>query len=722
MSADPIKSKGTLEPSPTLVSSLHPGALSSVVSPAFDTLDQTLKSTPSPLPKKRDADEELKILTTDLLLNLGEEGKKALSKMPIRKRAEAIRLGTINRQNMLAYLSWSPDLQELYSQMSPKGQRSCFEIPEAERQQFIRDCTSLPNSPELLHQFSTLLGVVENTILNKGKLTDLSYSKNIQYHERFWKIQQILHRYDRNNLGVQEKLTYDILDHFLGDYLGCLSFEYGSLESPIQPFVPYPVNQLFGVQNNLPDYMEKNIHRVVDKKSAERYVFSLFRSVKFQNWIDELRLRERNGVTPPRFIIEEALEQTKQFVLVPPGENILFTSLKKKLQTLPLSESEIHRIEKITLHRIETEVYPAYQELIGFLEEQWKRATADAGVWKFPNGAAYYAACLSYHTTTNLSPTEVHELGLKEVERIEGEMQQILDQLGFKNQSIADSMRSLGQDARFLYPETEEGKNQSFADFQSIFEKIQNKLPELFIQVPKDHLQIKEVPELKRKAGAFAYYKPGNAKKLRPGTFYVNTHEIKALTKFNMPTLAYHEGIPGHHLQTVRAQLSELPIFRKIFPCSAYKEGWSLYCEKLAAEYEFITTPYDHLGRLQYELMRAARLVIDTGIHSKQWTREKAIHYMMETTGQNEWSVKNEIDRYIVLPGHACSYQIGMIKLLELRQKMKEQCGQTFDIREFHEFVLQNGAMPLSILENHLNELQALEAKSASNPAPHLIK
>jgi uncharacterized protein (DUF885 family) len=362
------------------------------------------------------------------------------------------------------------------------------------------------------------------------------------------------------------------------------------------------------------------------------------------------------------------------------------------------------RIEKMALDAIRTNVYPAYRELIAFLEGQKGRSNNDAGVWKFPNGKAYYEHALRYHTTTSHSPDEVHALGLSEVARLQKEMRQILDRIGYKALGFRNAMQAVAKDPRFLYPDTDLGRKQIIKDFQTIFDQSKDKLPELFSRLPKAELKIESVPEFKAKTAPVAYYEPGDLKGVRPGVFYANTHDVGNQTKFTMPTLAYHEGLPGHHLQIALAQeIPNLPTFRKVVTFTAYVEGWALYCEKLASEFGFTTSPEHDLGRLQFELMRAVRLVVDTGIHYKRWSREQAIAYMMGATGQNEGEVAVEIDRYIVIPGQACSYKIGMAKLLELREKMKHRLGLAFDIRKFHEAVLENGAMPLSILEDYIN-------------------
>lgn len=558
--------------------------------------------------------------------------------------------------------------------------------------------------PELISN----LGIVENSVFDvfSDKLTDISYKKNLENEKTIQNLLTTLHSYERERLRPQEQLTFDILGHYLNSLVDSASFGYGSLDSVSEPFNPYPVNQLFGIQNTLPDFMV-NMHRVTNKKSAQNYIARLSQwEIKFNDLIQELKLREQNGVIPPRFVIEQVIEESQGFIQIPAAENMLYTSFNEKLKKTDLSLEEIDQLKKQALQTIQRTVYPAYSQLIAFLQDQKSRATMDDGVWKFPNGDTYYAHCLKYHTTTSDSPEKVHALGLSEVARIQAEMRVVLDQIGYQDLGIKEAMGSLGKNPRFLYPDTTDGRKQILLDFYNIFDQIKDKLPFLFNRFPKAELKIEPVPEYKAKTAPFAYYEPGDLKGIRPGVFYINTYNIESQTKYTMPTLAYHEGLPGHHLQIALAQeIPDLPMFRRAVVFTAYAEGWALYCEQLAWEYKFTTAPEHNLGRLQYELMRAVRLVVDTGIHYKRWTRQQAIQYMVDATGLSESEVGIEIDRYIVLPGQACSYKIGMIKLLELREQMKNRMGTGFDIKKFHDIILENGAMPLSILEEHLNQV-----------------
>lgn len=356
---------------------------------------------------------------------------------------------------------------------------------------------------------------------------------------------------------------------------------------------------------------------------------------------------------------------------------------------------------------IETAVYPAYRGLIDYFRDLEGRATDDDGVWKLPDGDAFYAHCLRSSTTTDLTPDEVHEIGLREVARIEAEMEAILNRLGHAGDAPAPRrLNALARDERFLFPNTEEGRAACLAEYQAILDHINANLGDLFDLRPAAGVRVERIPEFREKTSAGAYYQPGSLDGSRPGVFYANLRDMREVPRFGMKTLAYHEAIPGHHFQiSIAQQLRGLPLFRRLLPFTAYVEGWALYAEKLAREHGFYRDdPYGELGYLDSELFRAVRLVVDTGIHAKRWTREQAIAYMEAHTAQAHESVVSEVERYIVMPGQACAYKIGEIRLVQLREKARSALGGRFDIRRFHNVVLGNGAMPLTLLEQLVDE------------------
>jgi uncharacterized protein (DUF885 family) len=498
--------------------------------------------------------------------------------------------------------------------------------------------------------------------------------------------------YDRASLSYQEQLTYDMGNWFMGKMKdGADKWRYHN----------YPVNQLFGVQNGFPTFME-SAHQVNSVGDAEDYNARLGKiSLKFAQVIDGLKLREEKGIIPPSFVLEKVIAEIEGFVNTPVEQNILYSSFEKKLtEAKNIDEADRTRLLADAKQQIDGTVYPAYRNLLAFLVEQKPKATADAGVWKLPEGDQFYAFVLEMFTTSTLTPDQVHQLGLDEVARIHGEMREILAAQGYDaSQPVGALMRKLGEEERFLYADTPEAREQILKDYQTIIDEVSAGLDPWFAVKPKMGVKVERIPEFKEKTSPGAYYNQPAMDGSRPGIFYANLYDIKATPKFDMRTLAYHEAVPGHHFQvTIAQENTELPLFRRMAPFTAYVEGWALYAERVAWEAGFQKDPFDNLGRLQAELFRAVRLVVDTGMHAKRWTREQAIDYMIANTGMADSDVTSEIERYIVMPGQACSYKVGMIEILKLREEARAKLGDKFDIREFHTVVLKNGAMPLFLL------------------------
>ena len=389
--------------------------------------------------------------------------------------------------------------------------------------------------------------------------------------------------------------------------------------------------------------------------------------------------------------------------------NILYTNFKSKIDTLKgLSEAEKKELTSRVENEIRETVFPAYQKLIDHFTSLYEIANDDDGVWKFPDGDKFYRYQLKQNTTVNLDPEEIHYIGQSEVSRIKKEMWDILVSQGYKDttRTIGDIVQSINKEDRFLFPNDDEGRKLALAEYNRLLDDINNNLDEAFDIRPKAKLEVKRVPEFKEEGSAGAYYNGPPMDKSRGGTFYVNLRDLHEIVKYGMKTLAYHEGIPGHHFQVaIQSELGSVPMFRNILGFTAYAEGWALYSERLAWELGFYKDdPFGNLGRLQAEMFRAVRLVADTGIHHKKWTRQQAIDYMIANTGMPTSEVTTEIERYIVMPGQACAYKIGMLKILELREKAKTSLGDKFDLRKFHNVVLKNGSVPLELLEKIVDE------------------
>jgi uncharacterized protein (DUF885 family) len=552
------------------------------------------------------------------------------------------------------------------------------------------------SEPELLTQ----LGLVEQFGItgHNGKLSDESPGHQQMVIDRWKKDLQQLHEYPLDQQSASQKLSTHVLDWFLKD----------QVEGEKWQFHNYPVNQLFGVQNQYPSFMA-NTHPLHSQKDCEYYIMRLDAlPKKFDQTLESLKVREQKQIIPPRFVVEEVLKEMSDFVARPAAENVLATSFRERAVKIDkLNDQQRADFQKRVENEITTQVYPAYQKLIAYFQELLPKTTTDDGVWKLPDGDAFYAYTLRSNTTTNTPPNEVHELGLREVARIEAEMRAILDSNGFAGQPIGVSMDKLGKDPRFLYSNDDKGRGEALAEYKRLIDNaVADSKARLFNIAPKAQIDIRRVEPFKEATAPGAYYQGGAMDGSRPGIFYANLRDMNEVPKWGMPTLAYHEGVPGHHWQiSIAQELTGLPQFRKVIPFTAYAEGWALYCEWLAKQVGWYDKdPFGDLGRLQAELFRAVRLVVDTGIHAKHWTREQAIAYMREKTGMGEKEVKSEIERYIVNPGQACAYKVGMMKIQELRARAQQELGDKFDQREFHDSVLKNGSLPLEILEEQVND------------------
>ncbi|WP_456405014.1 DUF885 domain-containing protein [Thiolapillus sp.] len=561
----------------------------------------------------------------------------------------------------------------------------------------------LLDDPELLTQ----LGLVEQFGINghNARLTDASprHTEKTSAWER--KSLRQLHAYDRAHLDAGQRLSYDVLDTYLTTSVAGDKYRYHN----------YPVNQMFGVQSQSPTFMA-TIHPLTSAEDAEFYVqrLSLFRE-KFDQVLEGLRLRESKAILPPRFVVEKVLSEMRGFIDKKPRENILFTSFAKRLDKVDgLSEGAQARLLEGAEKQIRETVYPAYQNLIAYFEALQKQPLANNGVWSLPDGDEYYAWEVRSNTTTDLSPEEIHALGLKEVERIESEMDHILQAQGYVEGSVGERMAALAREPRFLYPDDEQGRKQILADYQAILDEIDARLGPYFDVRPRSGVEVKPIPAFKEKTSPVAYYNAPSMDGNRPGVFYANMSKVATTYKWGMKTLAYHEAIPGHHFQiSIARELKGLPTFRTVLPFTAYVEGWALYAERLARDIGMEEDPYDDLGRLQAEMFRAVRLVVDTGLHRKRWSRERAIAYMLEKTGLPKADVIAEVERYLVMPGQALAYKIGMLKILELREKAKSALGGRFSYGGFHDAILKNGALPLSLLEQVVDRYIARELEEA---------
>ena len=476
-------------------------------------------------------------------------------------------------------------------------------------------------------------------------------------------------------------------------------------------FHDYPVNQLAGVQSQTPDFLI-NLHRIGDRRGAEDYLARLGQvGRKFDQVLDGLAVREQKGVMPPRFVIERVLTEMRGFAGKPTTENPLYVHFAGKIETLAgLAPADKQAMLARCAQAVESGVVPAYRKLIAFFEGQLSRSTIDDGVWKLPDGDAYYAYRLRSETSTTMTPQAVHDLGLSEVARIEEEMRLILAaqaQLQ-PGETPGGAVARLSKDPQFLYPNTDEGRKAALADYTSMIADHLVRSRAVIGLVPKAPIEVRPVPEFKQATAPGAYYSAPAADGTRPGIFYANLRDMSEVPKFSMRTLALHEGVPGHHFQVSLAQeQTGVPTFRTVVPFTAYSEGWALYAEWLGTALGvYKDDPFGDLGRLRDEMLRAVRLVVDTGIHYKRWPRERAIAYMLDKTGMPEGSVVSEVERYIVNPGQACAYKVGMLSIRAARERAQRALGSRFDaaaLKAFHDVVLRGGALPLEVLDEQVD-------------------
>ncbi|MFZ9085759.1 MAG: DUF885 domain-containing protein [Steroidobacteraceae bacterium] len=552
------------------------------------------------------------------------------------------------------------------------------------------------DSPEILSS----LGFIDNTPLDfhSGKLADYTKAQEEESLAKLRKAREGLDRYGPDGLEGQELLTWKITAWFLDDLIRQAAFEHGG----------YRVNQISGVTVNMPQFLT-DTHVIKHRKSVERY---LSRVAEFGRVLRETRERvmddRDHGVIPPDFVIEKALTGMRNFIEGGAAANPLVTTLGPKLDKLDdlAAEGRVRYLAEAE-RLVDTEVIPGYRAMIALFEEMLPGASHDAGIWRIPEGEAIYEAALRSNTTTDYTADEIHDIGLAEVARIEAEMLAILDAQGITDGDLATRVRILMEDPAQQFPNTDEGRREMIDYLESIDDRVMAIAPQFFITIPPQPLEIVRVPEYAQDSSPGGYYNSPALDGSRPGRFYINQKDTADNPKWTLPTLMIHEGAPGHHFQLSASQLIEgVPLLRKVSPFSAYSEGWALYSERIAkTDMGFYDAdPLGDLGRLQAEMFRAVRLVVDTGMHAKRWSREQAIDYMVAKTGMTTEEVTREIERYVVWPGQATAYKTGQLAILDMRAEAEDLLGENFDLRQFHEVVLMNGGMPLGVLHETVRD------------------
>jgi uncharacterized protein (DUF885 family) len=558
----------------------------------------------------------------------------------------------------------------------------------------------LLQNPEL----ATQVGIADGTVFDwySGKLAPVGVKKRDDDYAMYERFVGQVKQFDRAKLGRQDQITYDVL---LDQYETLLSFKrFGWISSEGL----YPIAPMWGVEVQLPVFLETD-HVIRNAKSARNYVKRLEATAgKLDGVTAEMLRQSKIGVILPLSLLDRAEQGIEATVKPAPQDNPLVTTFSarmKKAQGIDSAEQTKLALEAAAI--VKDQIYPAFARMTAALESvRAAAATQTDGVGRLPDGAAYYAVALRQMTTTDYTPEQVHQLGLTEVNRVNAEMDVLLKSQGLASGSVASRVQALHHDPRFLLPDSDEGRAQLLTRYQQILDEVNARMPEYFRFVPPGKLLVMRVPEAAENSSSGAYYDMAAMDGSRPGTFFVNLRSVKETATWTMKTLAYHEGIPGHHFQISTAQqMKNLPLIRQVPLYSAYAEGWALYAEHLAAEIGmYKDDPLGDLGRLEAEMFRAARLVVDTGLHSQGWSRDQAIAYMVDTTGMNESEVISEVERYMGQPGQACAYKVGQLKILELRERAKAALGSKFNLKDFHAVVLENGAVPLTLLESIVNQ------------------
>jgi len=503
--------------------------------------------------------------------------------------------------------------------------------------------------------------------------------------------------FDRAKLSPASQLSYDLFERNVATQR---MFEKWYWQT-------YAVSSNGSALDQLP-VMLINAHKVDSVADAEAYVARLKAVERVAREVsDDIDQRTAKGFLPPAFVfgrvIPDAQTQIKGAPFDTGADHPLWADFKAKVAALKTDDAVKQKLLAAGEAALKGEFKRGYERYIVSLQGMQKQATKVDGVWALPQGDAFYADMVGFFTTTKLTPDQIHQTGLAEVARIRGEMEVIKAKVGFKG-TLEEFFRFVQTDPKTHYPNTEAGKQQYLADAKKIIADYMAVAGKQFSTLPKQALEVRAVEPFREKTASTAFYNQGTPDGSRPGIFYVNLADMTQVQKVQLPAIAYHEGAPGHHFQIARSQeQTDLPMFRRLSYYGAYTEGWGLYAEKLGKEAGFYQDPYDDFGRLSLEIWRAARLVLDTGIHAKHWSRDQAIAYMKANTLNSDLDTVREIDRYFTSPGQATSYKVGQLKISELRAKAEKALGPKFDIKAFHETVLAAGALPLDVLETRVD-------------------
>ena len=504
-------------------------------------------------------------------------------------------------------------------------------------------------------------------------------------------------RFNPAKLSSENQLSYRLFEKRAARSEGAYKYnDYG-----------YVFDQMNGAQSQIPAFLI-NIHRIDNKSDARAYVNRLYGiGPAMAEAVGQAKARAAQGIMPPRWVYPYVINDARNVITGAPfgdgPDAPLYADFKGKVAKLNISQIEKDLLIADAAPALNATVKPAYEALVAEMTAQEKVAGTDDGVWRFADGAGYYAERLANYTTTNLTPDQIHNLGLAQVARIHKEMGVVQKKMGVKGdlQAYFNYMRT---EPKFYAPETAEGRALYLSETQKAQDLIAPLLPKWFGVLPKAPLVVKPVEAFREKSAGKAFYQRPSPDGSRPGTYYANLYKMADMPLTEVEALFYHEGVPGHHLQlAIQTELKDVPAFRQFGGVTAYSEGWGLYSEKLAKDMGLYTDPARDFGRLQLELHRAIRLVVDTGLHHKRWTREQAIKYVEDNSADAPGGIVKAIERYIIYPGQATAYMVGRLKISELRDKAQKALGKKFDIRGFHDTVLKSGPVPLDVLEEQVD-------------------
>lgn len=548
--------------------------------------------------------------------------------------------------------------------------------------------------------YQSFLGIKKD----QDKWDDMSDANNAEEHEidkaDLAKVNQI----DASKLDDTTRVSLSLMKDKLQKRIADYQWRYHN----------YPLNQMRGVHASIPS-MLINQHRISEVKDAEDYISRLHAiPTVFEQVIEGINIREEKGIIPPKFVFPYVISDSKNIITGAPFEegddSTLLADFRTKLEKLDIEQDKKQQLLASAIDALNSSVRPGYEKLIKAVQQLEKRADDRAGVWKLPDGEAFFNNALARTTTTELNAKQIHQIGLDEVARIHTEMRDIMKKVNYEG-DLKDFFEFMRLDKQFYYTEDQAGRDRYISEAEALIEDMKSRLDTLFLVKPKADLTVKAVEPFREKSAGKAFYQRPSMDGSRPGIYYANLYRMSDMPTYQMAALAYHEGIPGHHMQlAIAGELTDIPKFRKFGRYTAYSEGWGLYSEKLPKEIGLYEDPYSDFGRLAMELWRACRLVVDTGIHAMQWTREQGIDYYVNNTPNPKPDAVKMVERHIVMPSQATAYKIGMLKILELREHAKNSLGDKFDIREFHDVVLKNGPVPLSILSQFVD--QYIETKS----------